>query len=78
MTHVRTLYIGRGSFTLQLECGHVQHIDGWHRLPRPGSSYDYPDCRAQESEALAEQFTPVELGRLRFWQWMRLTGRAGA
>jgi hypothetical protein len=92
MTHVKTLYIGRGSFTVSLECGHVQCVDGWHSIPRPGSDYDCPDCRAetcssavtcpscqaQQTALLAASFTPVELDHLKFYRWMRQTGRSGS
>ena len=77
MTTVLKLHIGQGRADLTLACGHVTRLVGYSLLPipRPGTEMECPACRALETE-FATQFTAEQVRRLRFWQWLRLTGRA--
>ena len=79
MTTVLKLRIGQGRADLMLACGHVTRLVGYALLPipRPGTELDCPACRALETE-LATQFSAKQVERLRFWQWLRLTGRAAS
>ncbi len=79
MTTVLKLRIGQGRADLTLACGPVTRLIGYSLLPipRPGTELECPACRALETE-LATQFTTEQVERLRFWQWMRLTGKAAS
>jgi hypothetical protein len=73
VTTVTQLTIGGDRASLRLACGHLVELVT-RPFPTPGTLYVCPVCR--ESDSLAAQFSAVELRRLRFWQWLRLTGRA--
>jgi len=79
MTTVMKLRIGQGRADLTLACGHVTRLVGYSLLPipRPGTELECHACRVLETE-LATQFTPEQVKRLRFMQWLRLTGRAAS
>jgi len=81
MTTVTKLTIGQGRADLTLACGHVTRLHTWNfmgPLPRPGMELECPACRAVETAVLAMEFMPEQIRRLRFWQWMRLTGKAAS
>jgi len=80
VTTVTKLIIGQGRADLTLACGHVTRLLGYSLLPIPraGTELECPACRVVETAVLAMEFTPEQIRRLRFWQWMRLTGKAAS